>query len=453
MMATSRCSTTHLNVAGVRRPWRWISLAGVLLTLLALATPASADTFVVDTEVDAMTTGCSDIAIGDCTLRGAIERANQNPGLDYIYFGFGADNIQLTLTGADEDLNQSGDLDITDTVTIGGGTGVTIDASALGERVFDLRPTTTWERTSLYFLTITGGGSLAAGYTGGAIRCEYYGDLLLAASVLIGNGPVAVGGGLATEGCATDVWFSTITGNSAVGGGGMAILFAPTGIEPDLVTVRNSAIIGNHAENSGGGIVNLVQFPPASLSNTTLSGNTVTGDSPTDEGTAITNFGHMDIEWTTIVADPLSTVTTIDDSEDFPKIQFANSLLVGSCGASTVLGTEGGNLESPGNTCGLDPLVDQVSVADAGLLPLAYNRGYTQSHMLRIDSPAVDDPMGTTSGCPPPDFDQRQLGFPRPQDGNGDGLVRCDIGAIERQFLFEDGFESGDTAKWSSSTL
>jgi hypothetical protein len=67
--------------------------------------------------------------------------------------------------------------------------------------------------------------------------------------------------------------------------------------------------------------------------------------------------------------------------------------------------------------------------------------------MPMADSPAVDDPLGTTTNCPA--YDQR-FGPDRPLDGNGDGLALCDIGAIERDSLFADGFESGDAAEWSA---
>ena len=52
--------------------------------------------------------------------------------------------------------------------------------------------------------------------------------------------------------------------------------------------------------------------------------------------------------------------------------------------------------------------------------------------------------------------DPHQRGLPRQVDGNGDGVVGCDSGAVERQpdeyAVFFDGFESGDTAMWSVSS-
>lgn len=44
---------------------------------------------------------------------------------------------------------------------------------------------------------------------------------------------------------------------------------------------------------------------------------------------------------------------------------------------------------------------------------------------LQAGSPAIDS--GTNDGCPPTDFD----GVVRPQDGNGDGIATCDMGAFE----------------------
>ncbi len=46
---------------------------------------------------------------------------------------------------------------------------------------------------------------------------------------------------------------------------------------------------------------------------------------------------------------------------------------------------------------------------------------------LEPGSPAID--AVTDGTCPPPANDRR--GIPRPQDGNGDGSLACDIGAIE----------------------
>ncbi|HZP40998.1 MAG TPA: choice-of-anchor Q domain-containing protein, partial [Candidatus Binatia bacterium] len=69
---------------------------------------------------------------------------------------------------------------------------------------------------------------------------------------------------------------------------------------------------------------------------------------------------------------------------------------------------------------------------DPMLGPLAANGGPTATHALLTGSPAIDaaNPAAPGSGgdaCPATD----QRGIQRLQDGNGDGIPRCDIGAFE----------------------
>ena len=71
---------------------------------------------------------------------------------------------------------------------------------------------------------------------------------------------------------------------------------------------------------------------------------------------------------------------------------------------------------------------NMIEDVDPKLLPLAYNGGTTQTHMLQTNSPAID--AGNCVGVP---NDQR--GLPRPVDfpsvtNVSDG---CDIGAVENQ--------------------
>jgi hypothetical protein len=86
--------------------------------------------------------------------------------------------------------------------------------------------------------------------------------------------------------------------------------------------------------------------------------------------------------------------------------------------------SEGGNLESPGNTCGFDQPTDQVNVSadDLNLGPLQDNGGPTETHALLPGSFAID--------VIPPEMcevDEDQRGVTRPV---GDG---CDVGSFERQ--------------------
>jgi hypothetical protein len=63
--------------------------------------------------------------------------------------------------------------------------------------------------------------------------------------------------------------------------------------------------------------------------------------------------------------------------------------------------------------------------------PLLDNSGPTWTHALQLGSPAIDlIPVGTNGCGSTLTTDQR--GISRPQDGDGNGLALCDIGAFEK---------------------
>ena len=90
---------------------------------------------------------------------------------------------------------------------------------------------------------------------------------------------------------------------------------------------------------------------------------------------------------------------------------------------------------------------DDLVVADVMLAPLADNGGPTLTHMLETGSPAID--TGDDAMCPELD----QNGNIRPWDGDGDSQAACDRGAVELGApFFADGFETGDTGGWFSTS-
>jgi hypothetical protein len=98
------------------------------------------------------------------------------------------------------------------------------------------------------------------------------------------------------------------------------------------------------------------------------------------------------------------------------------------CGPLPPLGTmtsNGGNVESEGDTCRFAHATDQVNVtpAELALEPLADNLGPTDTRALLPGSVAID--AAVLGDCPRVD----QRGFPRPELGGTD----CDSGAFERQ--------------------
>ena len=100
-------------------------------------------------------------------------------------------------------------------------------------------------------------------------------------------------------------------------------------------------------------------------------------------------------------------------------------------GVGTFL-NRGWNIDS-GATCGFSTIDGSLSNTDPRLGPLANNGGHTLTMALEPGSPAVDA-VNFISLVPCPPTDQR--GVNRPQDGDGDGVPRCDIGAFERGGAF-----------------
>src|SRR5579862_4609572 len=93
---------------------------GLAVCFLAslLAGSAAAATFVVDrTDDDASATACTNMP-NDCSLRGAIIAANAAGGADTVMVPAGTYN--LTIKGVGEDMAATGDLDITDDLTLQG---------------------------------------------------------------------------------------------------------------------------------------------------------------------------------------------------------------------------------------------------------------------------------------------------------------------------------------------
>lgn len=114
-------------------------------------------------------------AIHPGSLRAAIIAANRIGGNNLIRLSSvrGGSVYHLTIPGADENNAQTGDLDITrgNVTIIGIGSNVTIDATGLGDRVFQVFPRA---QLTLENLIIKGGAappttSLALGEAGGAI--------------------------------------------------------------------------------------------------------------------------------------------------------------------------------------------------------------------------------------------------------------------------------------------
>ena len=357
----------------------WVSL--ILVASMTVVPLASADDFYVNKTADTADGSCD---VTDCSLREAVIASNGTPVADTIYLPAGV--YTLSIPGADEDAAATGDLDIKSDVTILGDAYLPsiVDGGGI-DRVFDV-----WAEVivKIEWLTIRNGYSDG----GGGLRIvSSQANVTLDRCLVTENTSTGYGGGLKNSGGVLYVENSTVNGNTAAQGGGLA--------------------------SFGNGTTALVF--------STVSYNTATGIT---NGLALVNAG------TTFVLE--STIITTGRSSGI------------ACFPPGFLST-GHNIESPGDTCDLTAVGDQVNVSGAQLAlhALDWNGGPTRTHALGPTSVAVNGGGvgGGEGNCP--DVDQR--GGPR-TDGT------CDVGAYELnavppELIFRDGFESGDTTAWSNS--
>lgn len=447
-------------------------------TATATRTPTPTNTptpvvIVVDTGSDETTVN------GQCSLREAILAANTDTAVDACPAGYGHDTISLpartytlTIAGAGEDGDLTGDLDVTADLTLNGSGAASTIINANGiDRVFHvhvgaqvtftnltirggqesgsgggglhndlgevtLLNTTVYANTSadgggIYnngLLTITASSLISntASSRGGGLRNTDNGVALLTnASVLTNSVTLASsnGGGLYSTGQLVVVNSTIANNQSANDGGGIEIRDSSVSLTSTL-TLSNSTVSGNVSANGGGG----AQFRGSGSSgpvvvvivNTTFSGNS-TGLSGgggfrnnTDAQTTLTNVTIANNNAANngsglrSSGTPTSTLT-------LRNVLLANNLGNENCdGAFTSLGY---NLSSD-VTCAtsLTGPGDRNNVNPL-IGALANNGGPTLTHATPINSPVTN--AGTNAGCPATD----QRGVTRD--------AHCDIGAYE----------------------
>jgi CSLREA domain-containing protein len=372
----------------------------IALLLLVLPTPVTSAPLVTHKEVLVNTTTdeFDSSPNSTCSLREAIKTFN-----DGVEFGgcafvpavgsspptiiLPSNTYTLTLTGADEDLDATGDLDVRNSVIISA-TGATMPIVVGGatwtDRIFHILTGT----VTIKHIAIRGGHANPADFLGGG-------------AVLIGTG---------TSFVLSD---SEVANNSVGTGGGGISNYQGT------LTLDNVTLSGNMA-TAGGAIYN--ELGTMTLTNVTLSNNSATG--APGGGGVLTNGSARLINVT--FSNNSATVSTYGGGiaigfglTTLTNTIVANSPSGGNC--SAFIGSIGGssNLSSDG-TCGFG--AGRVNV-DVMLAPLGNYGGATLTHMLKPGSPAINS--GTNEGCPSTD----QRGLPRPVNGI------CDIGAVERQLV------------------
>ena len=345
-----------------------------------------------------------------CTLRGAIEEANNLPGDDTIILGSGT--YRLSIAGQDEDLAHSGDLDITDSVhIIGAGVDKTfIDADKL-DRVIDIHGPDT--AVVLSGVSIINGNLLPrqASHKGGGLRNQ--GRLIMQQVTISGNSvPVEngcnLGGGMYNNGRCS-ITDTTIKSNRAGTGGA---------VYNDRVgrLYITSSTLYNNTSLQGGGIVNR---GTVSLVNSTITANTASADNVAAVG-ALLNCGNMTLTNCTVAANRAAGGTGGVYNEE--NLSMTNTLIADNdqdnCFLRAGIHSNGGNLDS-GTTCGLFARNDDLFDREPLLAPLRNNGGPTPTMALRPGSPAID------AGIPLASITIDQRGLTRPRRKS------FDIGAFE----------------------
>lgn len=354
-------------------------------------------------------------ANGFTSLREAIIQANSGGGGDTIVLGTGT--YTLSLTGINDDLAATGDLDITQHITItGAGTGnTTIDADNI-DRVFHILGPN--GRLTMSDVTVTGGN--ANFDNGGGFLVAGNANQLTLNNVEITRNFAANGAGIDNVGVLslTDVTISM--NGDPVGtfqGGGLRNL--------EDATLQRVTLFGNGAD-TGGAIYNHnggTGF--LDLTNVTISGNTAQS-----AGGGIYTRDAVTIVNSTITLNTADTGGGIRTLGGGAVVDLQNSIIAGNIGISANSDLEG-NYSSSGNNLigdgtgqsGLNNGTnsDQVGTSGTPIDPLlgalTDNGGPTLTHALLAGSTAIN--AGKSAGAPTSD----QTGATR--DGSPD------IGAVE----------------------
>lgn len=429
---------------------------GTLVTALAPGRSVQAATFVVDTTSDnASLTACT-AAPGDCSLRGAIIAANAASGADTITVPAGTYNFSIA--GGNENASATGDLDVTDDLTITGVSAATtiIDAQDL-DRVIDLiipvsattinvtlNNLTIQNGTNVGTITESAGGGIAirtaAGLngsvnltlnsvvvqnnvntngSGGGLTLSRVGMaaipiIVINNSAIIGNSitnaTTGNGGGISCSTCNLTINNSLIANNSnainsasgTAGGGGILI----TGTS-STVAINHSTISGNTTNSSGGGILSL-------NGTTTLTFVTISNNTANNDNDANGNYGGLSLFAGTVNVQ--SSLIVGNDDKDTP----AND----DCGGTIT--SLGYNAVTTGTGCPAGGTGDDSTATAPSAL--ANNGGATQTQAISGGHAAIDNVPNGSGGCTASST-RDQRGVIR-ADGSGGGS-HCDSGAYE----------------------
>ena len=272
--------------------------AGVLLlSLLALSALLAgpvpvvhAATFTVNSPADAVDAnpgdGVCDDGTGNCTLRAAVQETNAAPGADTVSLPAGT--YTLTIAGRGENAAATGDLDITDDLTVNGaGAADTIVDGGRLDRLFDVDPANTGVSVQMSGLTVRHGDADSGG--GGGILSGV-GNVSLTNVTISFNSGGLFGGGIYSRDGVMSISDSTIRGNGANNGGGIY-----SGGE---LTITDVTVGDNNSSSKGGGIYNSGVLTV--VRSTIYSNSATAGDHRQTSGGGIYNSGDLTVLRSTI---------------------------------------------------------------------------------------------------------------------------------------------------------
>lgn len=370
------------------------------------------DAYEVTRADDPVPDGCK---VGDCSLREAISDAMKAPGRELINVNV-AGPIVLTQSGSGEEQAvgdpEINDLDIVEDVRIVGSVEnlITIDASGMNDRIFDVFPGATFELEG-FELT---GGRVTEGSRGGAAilnRGNFYGEHLLIRENVTEN-QFGYGAGIqSTSGSDFTLRFSEVISNSAnyvnedgLPAGSFGGIYNWNSMM-ELVGVTIAGSVGNGSavfNNAAGGDAVLV------MRSVTLAANEAT-----------VAYGLVN-SWQDTLSSP--------EHPEAAVTYLHNTVVGGHNTASCSVGDPSGN-----STSSLISLGYNMSADETCALGEATDLSSTDPLLSLYVNPEDDrivlkpDPFsplynrGDGSNCPTVD----SLGTDRPQNG------RCDIGAVE----------------------
>ncbi|MEM7285211.1 MAG: choice-of-anchor Q domain-containing protein, partial [Actinomycetota bacterium] len=401
------------------------------------ALPAGAlNTVTVDTTTDVVDGGD-----GLTSLREAISEAMTDADDTTIVLSAASTyTLDLCVGGADEDANVGGDLDYVSgevlTIEVAGSGKATIEQTCANERVLEVdRVAPTTDLVTIRDVIFTGGdarsgsGAYCDQESGGAI-CNTLGSLTLERVELRDNFALTSGAGVASAdgnavvpGITLTIVDSTIADNSS-GNSGTGVDVSRHGLD-----MTGSTVSGNTSGSGGGGGVYVHTTAagglnnPASISNSTISGNSangpVGGGGVFADGVFLLNLTHTTIADNNAPNGPGDAIRTFGSDVRIAASVFASA--ADNCFGGVT--SEGHNVALDA-TCGLTGTGDTESATPGQLAlgALAANGGETDTALPGASSILLD--VVPTASCAVT-HDQRGVARPQPAGGN------CDIGAVE----------------------